>query len=87
MLLSESRRRNLLDGENPFILVQCPVHLLHGKLDADIPWTRVLEISEALESPRVQTTLIQKGDHRLSEEGDIAQILSALEDLVSMIAT
>jgi pimeloyl-ACP methyl ester carboxylesterase len=81
--VDESTRWNLLDGVKPCISVKCPVHLLHGKHDVDIPWIRTLEVANALESQHVQTTLIEKGDHRLSTESDTAQILSALEGVLS----
>jgi pimeloyl-ACP methyl ester carboxylesterase len=50
----------------------CPVRLLHGKCDADVPWEVSLRLKAALRSDDVQVTLIEDGDHRLSRPGDIA---------------
>jgi pimeloyl-ACP methyl ester carboxylesterase len=52
----------------------CPVRLLHGKADADVPWAISLRLKAALRSDDVQVTLIEDGDHRLSRPGDIAAL-------------
>jgi pimeloyl-ACP methyl ester carboxylesterase len=60
------------------IALDCPVRLLHGQADADVPWAVSLRLAEALRSPEVQVTLIKDGDHRLSRETDIAALLDAV---------
>lgn len=50
----------------------CPVRLLHGKADADVPYEISLRLEKALRSGDVQVTLVEDGDHRLSRESDIA---------------
>lgn len=57
-----------LDGP---IDITCPVRLLHGKCDDDVPWEISLKLKAALRSDDVQVTLIEDGDHRLSRPGDI----------------
>lgn len=52
----------------------CPVRLIHGKQDADVPWEISLRLKAALRSGDVQVTLVEDGDHRLSRECDIALI-------------
>jgi len=54
------------------IRLACPVRLLHGKADADVPWEISLRLKDALVSAEVQVTLVEDGDHRLSRPGDIA---------------
>ncbi len=49
----------------------CPVRLLHGKADADVPFDISLRLKSALGSGDVQVTLVEDGDHRLSRPGDI----------------
>lgn len=58
-----------LDGG---IDITCPVRLIHGKQDADVPWEISLRLKSALKSDDVQVTLIEDGDHRLSRDSDIA---------------
>ncbi len=50
----------------------CPVRLLHGKADADVPWEISLRLKAMLKSGDVQVTLVEDGDHRLSRDNDIA---------------
>jgi pimeloyl-ACP methyl ester carboxylesterase len=52
----------------------CPVRLLHGKADADVPWDISLRLKAALRSDDVQVTLVEDGDHRLSRDSDIAAL-------------
>jgi pimeloyl-ACP methyl ester carboxylesterase len=52
----------------------CPVRLIHGKCDADVPWEISLKLKAALRSDDVQVTLIEDGDHRLSRDSDIATL-------------
>jgi pimeloyl-ACP methyl ester carboxylesterase len=55
----------------------CPVRLIHGKADADVPFEISLRLQAALRSDDVQVTLVEDGDHRLSRDSDIA-LLKAL---------
>ena len=57
------------------IPLDCPVRLLHGQDDADVPPEVSLRLSAALRSSDVQVTLVKGGDHRLSREQDIALLL------------
>lgn len=50
----------------------CPVRLIHGKADPDVPWEISMRLKAALRSDDVQVTLIEDGDHRLSRPEDIA---------------
>lgn len=58
-----------LDGR---IAIPCPVRLIHGKADSDVPWEVSLRLKSSLASADVQVTLVEDGDHRLSRPGDIA---------------
>lgn len=63
-----------LDGA---IDVACPVRLIHGQRDTDVPWEVSLRLQAALRSDDIQVRLIEDGDHRLSRPADIA-ILKAI---------
>ncbi|MEM6857019.1 MAG: alpha/beta hydrolase [Pseudomonadota bacterium] len=65
------------DGQDQLMLaapiaLKCPVRLLHGREDADVPWEISVALAEALETDDVQLTLLWDGDHRLSRPQDIA---------------
>ena len=63
------------------IAVDCPVRLLHGQADADVPWRLSLELAGRLRSPDVQVTLAKDGDHRLSRPADLALLTRTLDAL------
>lgn len=82
--LIEDGRRHLLMGSP--IPIACPVRLLHGMRDPDVPWRTSLALAEQLASCDVTVTLVKEGDHRLSAERDLAlleRMIAALLDELS----
>lgn len=75
---ADGQRLLLLDAEIP---LDCPVRLLHGQEDPDVPFAISLQLAHRLRSADVQVLLIKDGDHRLSREGDIALLLRTLAAL------
>lgn len=74
------------DGQGNLLLeqtiaVDCPVRLLHGMRDGDVPHTVSFRLAAALRSDDVQVTLIKDGDHRLSRDADIALLLRTVAAL------
>jgi pimeloyl-ACP methyl ester carboxylesterase len=67
------------------IPLDCPVRLLHGQDDPDVPWEISLRLAAALRSADVQVTLIKDGDHRLSRDEDIAALLRIVAALVGEV--
>jgi len=63
------------------IALTCPVRLLHGQEDSDVPPEISLRLAAALASADVQVTLVKGGDHRLSRDTDIALLLRTIESL------
>lgn len=79
----ESGQANrLLEGE---IAIDCPVRLLQGQLDPDVPWQTALRIADRLRSSDVQTLLIKDGDHRLSRDPDIALLIRTVATLLASL--
>jgi len=60
------------------IPLACPVHLLHGQRDDDVPWKISIKLAAALTSDAAVILLIKDGDHRLSRQADIGLLLSAV---------
>ena len=77
-LIEEGRHHLLLDEP---LNVPCPVRLLHGQSDPDVPWEYSLQIAKHLKAPEVIVTLIKGGDHRLSAPADIARLIATVEEL------
>lgn len=68
VLIEDSKRHLLLDAPIP---LHCPVRLLHGQNDPDVPWEFALRIAGRVAAKDVQVTLVKDGDHRLSRPADL----------------
>jgi len=78
-LIEEGRNNLLLGGP---IAITCPVRLLQGQRDDDVPWETALTLSRLLASEDVEITLIKDGDHRLSRQQDIALLVRTVDALL-----
>jgi len=65
------------------IALDCPVRLLHGQRDADVPWELALRIAGQLTSTDVRVVLVKDGDHRLSRPQDLMLLRETLQELTS----
>ena len=65
--------------------IECPVRLLHGQADAEVPWTWSVEIMRLLRSADVQATFVKDGDHRLSRMSDIALLIATVNGLLEVL--
>ncbi|MBV9841353.1 MAG: alpha/beta hydrolase [Sphingomonadaceae bacterium] len=75
----ESGQRHLLLDDT--IAIDCPVRLLHGRQDEDVPWVIAIRTADALRSADVHAILVKDGDHRLSREQDLALLIATIEAL------
>ena len=80
-LIEEARAHLVLRGPLP---IRCPVHLLHGQRDPDVPWQTALRLAERLQSEDVTVELVKAGDHRLSTPRDLARITAAIARLAAL---
>jgi pimeloyl-ACP methyl ester carboxylesterase len=76
-LIEEGRRHLLLGG---MIETGCPVRILQGVEDPDVPWRHAVELTSRLACDDVVLTLVKDGDHRLSRPEDIERLLSAVAE-------
>ena len=77
--LIEEGRNHLLLGSA--IEVGCPVRILQGAQDPDVPWQHAFALAHRLPAEDVVLTMIQDGDHRLSRPQDIARMLAAVAEI------
>ena len=77
--LIEEGRNHLLLGSS--IDVGCPVRILQGGQDPDVPWQHAFRLAHRLPADDVVLTMIQDGDHRLSRPQDIARITAAVAEM------
>lgn len=82
-LIEEGRRHLLMDAP---IAITCPVRLLHGTADPDVPFQVSLDLMQRLESADVAVTLVKGGGHRLSEPADLDRLTRTVAALGEAIA-
>jgi pimeloyl-ACP methyl ester carboxylesterase len=76
-LIEEGRNHLLLDG---LIETGCPVHILQGVQDPDVPWRHAEALISRFARDDVVLTLIKDGDHRLSRPEDIERLIAAVKE-------
>jgi pimeloyl-ACP methyl ester carboxylesterase len=75
------------EGRNHLILstkelpITCPVHLIHGDADQDVPFPLSRRRAKNLQSLDVTLTLIKGGDHRLSTPLALGRLSSLVDEL------
>jgi pimeloyl-ACP methyl ester carboxylesterase len=80
--LASGQANLLLDRE---IAIDCPVRLLHGLEDKDVPPSIAFRLGRALRSDDVQTLLVKGGEHRLSRPGDLGLLLTTVAALIETL--
>jgi len=83
LALIEDGKRHLFGDR--LIETGCPVHILQGVEDTDVPWQHAAKLVTHLASDDVVLTLIKDGDHRLSRPQDLARLTRALDDMAAEI--
>jgi pimeloyl-ACP methyl ester carboxylesterase len=76
-LIEDGRKHLLLGG---LIETRCPVHILQGVQDPDVPWRHAVELVSRFSRDDVVLTLIKDGDHRLSRPEDIERLIVAVQE-------
>jgi pimeloyl-ACP methyl ester carboxylesterase len=83
-------RHFLDDGEKHLLLdatidIGCPIILMHGMQDAEVPWQTGIRLANALASKDVRLTLVKSGDHRLSSDRELAHLGESLLTLLNKL--
>ena len=76
-LIEDGRRHLVLGG---LIETGCPVRILQGVEDPDVPWGHAVELVSRLAQDDVVLTLVKDGDHRLSRPEDLERLIAAIEE-------
>lgn len=78
-LIEDGRVNRVMTGP---IDTHCPVHILQGLADADVPASHALKLVSLLPADDVTLSLIPDGDHRLSRPQDLDMLLRVVGDMV-----
>ncbi len=81
-LIEDGRTHRLLGEHGGADRITCPIRLLQGQQDDQVPWRTALQLAASLGSTDVQLVLIKDGDHRLSRPADLALLLTTVTPLL-----
>lgn len=82
-LIEDGRRNRVLTGP---LDTFCPVHVIQGMRDPDVPYQHALKLVGLLPADDVTLSLVPGGDHRLSRPQDIEMILGAVDAMIRQIS-
>ncbi len=80
-LIEDGRDNRVLKG---IIETGCPVHILQGMRDPDVPFSHALRLLDHLPADDTVLTLIRDGDHRLSRPQDLERMVAAISELAGV---
>jgi pimeloyl-ACP methyl ester carboxylesterase len=80
-LIEDGRRHLLLGG---LIETGCPVRILQGVRDDDVPWQHAIDLVSRLARDDVVLSLVKDGDHRLSRPEDIERLIAAVAEFMQV---
>ncbi len=80
-LIEDGREHLLLRAP---IALTCPVRLIHGMVDDDVPWRTSIALAEKLESTDVEVSLVKGGGHRLSDPPDLDRLWRAVAEVCGL---
>lgn len=78
--LIEEGRNHLLGGSG--FDPGCPLRILQGLRDPDVPWEHALKLVELLGNEDVRLTLVKDAEHRLSRDQDLALLYSMITEFI-----
>ena len=79
-LIEDGRDNRVMTGP---INTHCPVHVLQGMMDPDVPHGHALKLVGCMPADDVTLSLIPDGDHRLSRPQDLALLIRAVEAIIA----
>lgn len=80
--LTESVDHHVLD--QPALNINCPVVLLQGMEDPEVPWHCAIELTERITSKDVTTILIKNGNHSLSTPAELQLLGNQILKLIPL---
>ena len=81
-MVEDAERRRLLDAP---IAIDCPVRLLHGAADPDVPADVSVRLAERLMSGDVEVTLLKNAGHLLRDDAHVARVAALLGEVLDRV--
>lgn len=82
-LMEDGRRNRVMHRP---IDTHCPVHILQGLADPDVPHAHALKLASLMPADDVTVSLVPNGDHRLSRPQDLEMLTKAVEAIIARTA-
>lgn len=82
-LIDDGRQHLVLRRRMP---LTCPVRIIHGMEDPDVPWPTSLRLGQTLEGRDVEIQFVKAGDHRLSQPHDLDRLGRTLDALLDSLS-
>jgi pimeloyl-ACP methyl ester carboxylesterase len=79
-LINDAKQHLLL--RKKVIDITCPVHLIHGLQDQDVPYNISQQAAAKIAGNDVVLKLIKDGDHRLARPKDLKMIVNSIEEML-----
>lgn len=80
-LVDDAKKWLILPGEKGGFPVTCPVRLLQGMKDEEVPPERVVKLAERLQSEEVVVQFVKYADHAMDEEEDLKRLWDSVCEL------
>lgn len=81
-LIEEAREHLIL---NKTLNIECPVYLLHGMSDKDVPYSLSLRLAELICSEDTTVKLIKNAGHSMSSEENLYLLYNTIDELIRKI--
>jgi len=75
----------ILRGETGSLPIQCPVRLIHGMQDEEVPYATALKLCDVIATNEIAVTLVKDGKHSLDQEEDFVRMRGAVDDVFSNV--
>ncbi|WP_406873080.1 alpha/beta hydrolase [Aminobacter sp. P9b] len=81
-LIEDGRQNLVMTGP---IHTHCPVHIIQGLADPDVPHSHALKLMSLLPADDATLSLVPNGDHRLSRPEDLDLLTRAVSEMISRV--
>lgn len=83
-LVEDGRKNLLLTGQSSSLEVKCPVRLIHGLDDAEVPFDLALRLLSKISTSDASLMLMKTSGHLLGRQADYKVLKTAIMEVVNI---